>query len=165
MAGDLKALLGDVEFKTIGDRAYQQALGRLVRFRAWLIGGVYTSGSMALIHDGDGHVLLVRPWYRRGWGLPGGMMKRREQSLDTLRREIHEELGVDIGETRRFDVYVQHRRRHIDHLYVAQLARKTKLRTDRLGEISEVGWFQADQLPDLQKEAVEALRRLRESDR
>jgi 8-oxo-dGTP pyrophosphatase MutT (NUDIX family) len=165
MEADLKTLLGNADYATVRDRIYQRALGKLVKFRAWLIGGVYTSGSMALIHDGEGGILLVKPWYRQGWGLPGGMMKRREQSIDTLRREIREELGVEIDEALRYDVYVQRRRRHIDHLYVARLARQTKLNTGRLGEIAEVEWFQADRLPDLQKEAVEALERLRKNRR
>ena len=52
----------------------------------------------ALVHDGDGRVLMVRThkWSNR-WGIPGGKIRRGEGSLDALRREIREEtdLGID----------------------------------------------------------------------
>ena len=46
----------------------------------------------------DGDVLLVRHTYgnRRAWDLPGGGIKRGEAPVDAARREIHEELGMEI---------------------------------------------------------------------
>lgn len=51
----------------------------------------------ALVHDGHGHVLLVRThkWGDR-WGIPGGKIERGESSTDALRREILEETGLEI---------------------------------------------------------------------
>jgi phosphoglycolate phosphatase-like HAD superfamily hydrolase/ADP-ribose pyrophosphatase YjhB (NUDIX family) len=49
----------------------------------------------ALIHDGNGHVLMVRThkWGDR-WGIPGGKIERGESSTDALEREILEETGL-----------------------------------------------------------------------
>lgn len=56
-------------------------------------------GCGAFITDGGGRLLLVQR--RRNpeaghWGLPGGKVDFLEKVEDTVRREIHEELGVTI---------------------------------------------------------------------
>lgn len=55
----------------------------------------------ALIHDGNGKVLMIRThkWGNR-WGIPGGKIERGESTEDALRREIHEETGLGIGDIR-----------------------------------------------------------------
>jgi phosphoglycolate phosphatase len=51
----------------------------------------------ALIHDGDGHLLMVRThkWGHR-WGIPGGKIERGESSTAALEREILEETGLTL---------------------------------------------------------------------
>jgi ADP-ribose pyrophosphatase YjhB (NUDIX family) len=57
-----------------------------------------------LIHDGRGRVLLVRHSREKGWGdawlTPGGMLEEGETVLDGLRREVHEEVGLEVTEPR-----------------------------------------------------------------
>lgn len=53
----------------------------------------------ALVHDGHGHILLVRThkWQNK-WGIPGGKIKRGEPSTVALHREILEETSLLLGD-------------------------------------------------------------------
>ncbi|MFB7178461.1 NUDIX domain-containing protein [Streptomyces sp. NPDC056257] len=49
----------------------------------------------ALIRNRAGHVLLVKPTYKPGWDLPGGMAEANEAPEAALARELREELGLN----------------------------------------------------------------------
>ena len=53
-------------------------------------------GADVLIRDGHGRILLVDPKYKPDWDLPGGMSEANEPPAETVRREVKEELGLDI---------------------------------------------------------------------
>ena len=50
----------------------------------------------ALFTDSAGRVLLVKPNYRDHWSLPGGILEHGEPPHEGCRREVGEELGLDI---------------------------------------------------------------------
>ena len=57
------------------------------------------SGVSAVLRDGEGHLLLVRHSYGPpGWALPGGGCGRGEDPHETVRRELREELGLEIAQ-------------------------------------------------------------------
>lgn len=49
-----------------------------------------------LLRDEAGRVLLVKPTCKPGWDLPGGMAEANEAPDDAARRELREELGLDV---------------------------------------------------------------------
>lgn len=51
--------------------------------------------AASVLVDDDGRVILVRPTYRPGWDLPGGVVEQDEAPLAAARRELAEELGLD----------------------------------------------------------------------
>jgi ADP-ribose pyrophosphatase YjhB (NUDIX family) len=53
-------------------------------------------GAGALIRNPAGHLLMVQPTYRAGWGIPGGVVEENESPLSACDREIREELGVSL---------------------------------------------------------------------
>lgn len=55
--------------------------------------------TVAIISDNDGKILLVKRKYdpKKGyWDLPGGFMEQGEDLDESVKREIREELGIEI---------------------------------------------------------------------
>lgn len=53
-------------------------------------------GAGALIRDGSGRVLIVEPTYKDRWEVPGGAVEADESPRAACRRELSEELGVEL---------------------------------------------------------------------
>jgi len=54
------------------------------------------AAAAALFTSADGRTLLVKPNYRNHWSLPGGILEHGEPPHEGCRREVEEELGLDI---------------------------------------------------------------------
>ncbi len=55
----------------------------------------------ALIRDEQGRLLVLKPTYKAGWTLPGGVMEGDGESpWQACRREVYEETGLQITQAR-----------------------------------------------------------------
>jgi 8-oxo-dGTP diphosphatase len=55
----------------------------------------------ALIFDRAGRLLILKPTYKTGWTIPGGVMEADgETPWEACRREVREECGLDVGRGR-----------------------------------------------------------------
>ncbi|WP_435921502.1 NUDIX domain-containing protein [Paenibacillus sp. DYY-L-2] len=59
----------------------------------------------AIIRDPEGRILLQRRSDYGDWGLPGGGMEPGETVEATMRREVLEETGLEVGECEFYAVY------------------------------------------------------------
>jgi 8-oxo-dGTP diphosphatase len=51
----------------------------------------------ALIFDREGRLLILKPTYKSGWTIPGGVMEADgETPWDACRREVREECGIEV---------------------------------------------------------------------
>jgi 8-oxo-dGTP diphosphatase len=51
----------------------------------------------ALIFDRPGRLLILKPTYKTGWTIPGGVMEEDgETPWDACRREVREECGIEV---------------------------------------------------------------------
>lgn len=56
----------------------------------------FTIGVRALVIDDKGQVLLVKHTYCDLWYLPGGGVNKREALIPAIKRELKEELNLDV---------------------------------------------------------------------
>lgn len=105
----------------------------------------YTVGAVCIIEH-EGEVLFLWQPHRLGWSLPGGLLEHGEEPADGVRREVAEEVGIDIdpgdpitvrvdphGQV--VDVVFRVRLDHRPTLQLATEARKAKwMSPDALGE-------------------------------
>ena len=51
----------------------------------------------AMVFDGQGRLLILKPTYKSGWTIPGGVMEADgETPWDACRREVREETGIEV---------------------------------------------------------------------
>lgn len=58
--------------------------------------GTKHAASGVLLTDAEGRILIVKPTYRDGWGIPGGGLDGQESPREGCIRELREELGLDL---------------------------------------------------------------------
>lgn len=119
----------------------------------------FTVGAMCFIERPDGALLLVEHVYRRRWGVPGGLLERRERPAEAAVREVREEVGLDVVLLGAPAVVVDPEPQRVDIVFRAQPAPGCD--PDRAEpcspEIAGVGWFAQRDLPELQHETATAL--------
>ena len=106
-------------------------------------------------------VLLVRQSYRDGWAAPGGLLHRGEEPDVGARREVKEEVGIDVDTLGEPLVVIDVKARRIDVVFRCQMrpTAPDAIQPDAV-EIVEARWFPKNALPDMQKETAGALRRV-----
>jgi 8-oxo-dGTP pyrophosphatase MutT (NUDIX family) len=121
----------------------------------------YTIGAVLALLRADGKLLLVEQRHSPGWALPGGLLHGGERPADGVVREVAEEVGIVLDPAtlpipyavvataaRRVDiVFVSRAGDGVDSAHIA----------DEL-EVTGVGWFALDALPDVSEPTVDILR-------
>ncbi len=65
----------------------------------------------ALLHDGEGRILILKPTYKKGWTIPGGQIEEDGESpWEGCRREVREETGLGVVSGRLVCVDFLHQR-------------------------------------------------------
>ena len=57
------------------------------------------------VFDEQGKMLIVKPSYKEGWSVPGGVCESLESPTEALIREVREELGLIIIATKHFHYF------------------------------------------------------------
>jgi 8-oxo-dGTP diphosphatase len=111
-----------------------------------LINARFTVTAGAIIFNAQGQILLLKHPFRAGsgWGLPGGFLKHGEQPIDALRRELQEEINLEIENVEVFWTRSFKRPRQIEILFIAETSERPQPQSV---EVDCAVWFNANELP------------------
>ena len=138
---------------------WRHAPRRLRRWGVRLSEPRFTVTAGAVITDEQGRVLLLEHVFRvgSGWGIPGGFIEVDEQPEEALRRELREEVELDLESA---EIAFVRTLRKVNQIEVIFRCRPAGRVGRRSGEIKTAEWFSLDNLPsELPKDQHELIRR------
>ena len=109
--------------------------------------------ACAICVDGDGRVLLARRASEPSqglWDLPGGFVDEGEEPLETLKRELAEETGLEIAPDRLLGIWTDWYGEGPGtraSLVLVWLAEVVAGRQQAADDVAELGWFAPGELP------------------
>ena len=124
-------------------------IDKIRRYTIRRLGGS-TLGARAIVIDSQERVLLVKHTYRKGWHTPGGGVELNESPWTAIKRELNEEVGLNITDNPNiFHVYRNTWRNGVDYpiFYIIKKFENEPKICDPL-EISQIKWFLLNNLPD-----------------
>jgi ADP-ribose pyrophosphatase YjhB (NUDIX family) len=108
------------------------------------------SVAAAVVND-DGHVLAIQRRDNGHWEPPGGVLELDETITDGLRREVHEETGLEIELVAIAGVYKNMKRGIIALVFRCRITGGTA--TPQTGETTALRWLTPTEIPELMDEA------------
>jgi ADP-ribose pyrophosphatase YjhB (NUDIX family) len=107
----------------------------------------FTVTAAAIVVDQQGRVLLLKHRFRpgTGWGIPGGFIEGGEQPVEGVRRELREEVGLEIGGVELLTTRAFHKPRQIEIVFRCHPHGDASPQSI---EIRKASWFSIDTLPE-----------------
>jgi 8-oxo-dGTP diphosphatase len=115
----------------------------------------FTAGAVGVVLNQERKVLLVEHVFhpKTPWGLPGGWMSYDEDPSEAIRREMHEELELDIDPVKVL-IIKNDQGDHLDFAYLCHPLGQIGQLSD---ELLSYGWFDVDELPRVIKFHYQAI--------
>jgi len=115
----------------------------------WVFNQKFLIGVDALIVNENQEVLLFKHSYRKDipWGLPGGWLKKGENPVEAVEREIQEESGFRVRIIKPLVIDTSEKYSRVDIVYLGELEGETRFVSS--DEVVEAGFFPVDEMPKI----------------
>ena len=112
--------------------------------RLWHPRFAVTTG--AVVTDRQGRVLLLKHRFRpgSGWGVPGGFLEKGEQLEAALRRELREEVGLEVEHVRLLTTHTFKKPKQVEIIFSCRAVGEPE---ELNFEIQKAAWFLPGELP------------------
>ena len=131
-----------------------------VRRRVVRLGqGRFTVTAGALVFDDEGRILLLEHVFRPDsrWGIPGGFLSKGEQPEVALRRELREEVALEVSDVQFLFARTLPRLRQVEIYF---LCKPDGVPSPSSFEIMKAEWYTTDNLPpDLSQDQRRIIKR------
>ena len=141
------SVLSVAGFQNLISKIWRRLPARMRRWSMRLTHARFTVTAGGLIFNDAGEILLLKHRFRAGsgWGLPGGFIEAGEQPIDALRRELCEEIGLELKDIEIFGVRSFKKPRQVEVLFRCRANASVAPRTM---EVERAEWFSLQSLPD-----------------
>jgi len=135
------------KFQNLISRVWRKLPARMRRWTMRLAHTRFTVTAGAVIFNDKREVLLLKHRLRggSGWGVPGGFREHGEQPIDALRRELREEIGLEVDDVEIFAARSFKKPKQVEVLFRARANAEVKTQTI---EVERAEWFALDSLPE-----------------
>ncbi len=119
------------------------------RWGVWLVQPRFFVTAGAVVEDERGRVLLLNHAFRAGsgWGIPGGFIEKGENAEDALRRELREEIGIELESAELAFTRTLKRPQQVEIIFRCRTPSEALDRDASSFEVNRAGWFERDALP------------------
>ena len=108
----------------------------------------FTSGVVGVVFNAQGELLIVKHVFHpeHPWGLPGGWQEAREMPVQTVQRELKEELSLEVDV--RYPLLIENwkNRRHLDIAYLCTAKNDVQ---GLCAELTDYQWCRPEERPAL----------------
>ncbi len=125
---------------------WRGAPARARRWGVWLVEPRFTVTVAAVVQNEAGQVLLLKHVFRKGsgWGIPGGFIDAGENPQDALKRELCEEVNLEIKDLEIVFARTHKRPQQVEIVYRCRAEGRAEPRSI---EIKALEWFDPEDLP------------------
>lgn len=127
-------------------RVWRRLPKRLRRWGVVLLHPRFTVTAGAVVVDEQGRVLLLHHRFRggSGWGIPGGFLQSHENPEAAVRRELHEEIRLELDNLQIAFTHTLQEYNQIEIVFRATPASAIQIGS---AEITRAEWFALEALP------------------
>lgn len=133
-------------WKQLASAIWRRLPKRARRFGVLMTQSRFTVTVGAVILDSQNRVLLLHHRFRpgSGWGIPGGFINPMEQAEDAIRRELREEIGLEVEQLEIAFISTLQQYNQVEIIFRAFACNEA---TPENLEITEARWFALNALP------------------